>query len=82
MNGARLFPTYRAMEPEKPFTLVVPQSGRVELRARPPHLAILLLLQGCFALAAFLLFRRSRLTALTPTAVRPAPRSTRRELTR
>jgi hypothetical protein len=61
MNGERLFPTYRAMEPDKPFTLVVPPSGRVELTARPPHLAILLLLQGCFALAAFLLFRRFRL---------------------
>jgi hypothetical protein len=61
MNGRRLFPTDRAMEPEKPFTLVVPPSGRVELAARPPHLAILLLLQGVFALAAVLLFRQIRL---------------------
>jgi hypothetical protein len=61
MNGQRLFPSYRAMEPERPFNLVVPASGRVELVSRPPHLAMLLLIQGAFALAAILLFRRFRL---------------------
>jgi hypothetical protein len=60
LNGERLFPGYRAMEPELPFRLTVPASGRVELTARPPHLALLLLLQAVLVLAALGLYRRVR----------------------
>jgi hypothetical protein len=59
MNGQRLFPTYRAMEPDKPFRVVVPASGQIELLARPPHWVALLFVQGLFALLAVLLFRRA-----------------------
>jgi len=61
LDGERLFPRYRAMEPQLPFHLVVPASGRVELSARPPHLALLLAMQGLFAALALLLYRRFRL---------------------
>lgn len=61
MNGERLFPQLRAMEPEMPFRVVVPTGGRVELTARPPHLGLLLSIQGLFALVALLLYRRFRL---------------------
>jgi hypothetical protein len=60
LNGRRLFPQYRAMEPDLPFRLVVPPTGRVELTARPPHLALFLALQASFALVALLLYRRLR----------------------
>jgi hypothetical protein len=59
MNGERLFPSYRPMELNEPFRVVVPPSGQVDLVARPPHLAILLLLQALFALGAVLLYRRA-----------------------
>jgi hypothetical protein len=57
MNGERLFPSYRPMEPDEPFRVVVPSSGRVELVARPPNLAILLFVQASFVLAAIGLYR-------------------------
>jgi hypothetical protein len=60
MNGRRLFPTYRAMEPNQPFRVVVPASGRIELLARPPYLWLLVALQGLFAIVAALLFRWMR----------------------
>ena len=47
---------FQAMEPEKPFHVVAPPGGRLELVARPPHLAILLLIQAAFAAVASLLF--------------------------
>jgi hypothetical protein len=59
MNGQRLFPQYRPMELAEPFRVTVPPSGRIELVARPPHLALMLLGQGLFALVAVLLFRRA-----------------------
>jgi hypothetical protein len=60
MNGQRLFPNDRAMEPTLPFEVTVPSNGRIDLVARPPHLAALLLAQGCFAVLSLLLFRASR----------------------
>lgn len=59
MNGQRLFPEARPMEIEQPFHVVVPPGGRVELVARPPHVAALLLIQALFALGAVLLYRRA-----------------------
>jgi hypothetical protein len=67
MNGRRLFPTYRATEPDKSFQLEVPPSGRIDLMARPPHLGFLLVVQGFFALLALVLFRRTAHSA-APTA--------------
>lgn len=58
MNGQRLFPSYRPMEPNLPFRVVVPPSGRVELVARPPNLGWLLLIQASFLLAAAALYWR------------------------
>jgi hypothetical protein len=63
VNGERLFPTYRVMEPAKPFRVAVPPGGRIELLARPPHLALLIALQAAFALMAALLFRFTRRAA-------------------
>jgi hypothetical protein len=45
------------MEPSLPFNVVVPPDGRVEMVARPPHLTILLVVQGLFAGLAVWLFR-------------------------
>lgn len=59
MNGVRLFPSYRPMELEAPFRVVVPASGRIDLVARPPNLGVLLLVQALLALAAVLLYRRA-----------------------
>ena len=60
MNGERLFPSYRPFEIEKPFQLVVPPSGRIELVARPPHWRLLALIQSLFAVATILLFQMLR----------------------
>jgi hypothetical protein len=46
------------MEPDLPFRVTAPPSGRVELVARPPHLRALLLAQAGFMLATIVLFRR------------------------
>jgi hypothetical protein len=67
MNGARLFPTYRAMEPELPFRVVAPANGRIDLVARPPHLQLLLLLQASAALVTAVLFWRMRGASSPPT---------------
>ncbi|HXE55418.1 MAG TPA: hypothetical protein VN541_20505 [Tepidisphaeraceae bacterium] len=66
MNGQRLFPSYRPMEPDKPFRVIVPSSGRVELIARPPGIAMLLIIQAIFAAAALVLYRRARVLDLLP----------------
>jgi hypothetical protein len=68
MNGQRLFLTYRAMEPDKPFRVVVPPSGQIELLARPPHFGALLLVQGLFALLAVRLLRRAAAGDMAQTA--------------
>ena len=57
MNGRRLFPSYRPMELEMPFRVVVPASGRVELVACPPHLGLMVLIQVFLLIAAALLYR-------------------------
>jgi len=59
-NGEQLFPRARAMEPNQPFRLTLPASGRVELSARPPHAAALFLLQATFFALALVLFRLLR----------------------
>ena len=59
VNGRRPFPSYRPMELEQPFRVVVPGSGRVELVARPPHVELMLLAQGLLLLMAALLYRRA-----------------------
>ena len=46
------------MEPDLPFRVTAPPSGRVELVARPPHVWLLVLAQALFAALAVLLFRR------------------------
>jgi hypothetical protein len=58
MNGERLFPSYRAMEIELPFTVTVPPGGRMEFVARPPYWKALLLMQALFGLAGLVLFVR------------------------
>jgi hypothetical protein len=58
LNGKRLFPDYRPIEPELPFRFRVPPSGKIELVPRPPHATELLLAQAAFALAALLLYLR------------------------
>lgn len=66
VNGERVFPTSRAMEPDLPFRVTVPASGRVELVASPPHVRVLLLAQALFAVATVVLYRR---LAHAPTRV-------------
>ncbi len=57
MDGVRLFPAAREFEIAQPFTVVVPASGRVDLRAEPPGLSRALLVQSlCAALAVALFF--------------------------
>jgi hypothetical protein len=67
MNGERLFPSYRPMELQAPFRVVVPPGGRIDLLIRPPHLWLLIWGQVMFAVVAALLYRRSaRLPAPPP----------------
>jgi hypothetical protein len=74
LNGKQLFPDYRPIEPDLPFKFRVPDSGRVELIPRPPHLAALLGVQAMFALAAALLYLwLSRMSRATSLAGRPLP---------
>jgi hypothetical protein len=68
MNGERLFPAAREFEIAMPFTVVVPASGEMDLRASPPGLLRICLIQALFALlaAALVLFSsrtRARLNA-------------------
>ena len=56
MNGQRLFPAYRPVEIEKPFTVTVPPGGRMEFLARPPRWPLYFLGQGAFVVATALLF--------------------------
>lgn len=56
LNGKRLFPDVRPIETDMPFQFRVPESGRVELVPRPPHLGLLVGLQAMFALAAVALY--------------------------
>jgi hypothetical protein len=74
LNGKQLFPNYRPIEPDLPFTFRVPPSGRVELIPRPPHMAALLSAQALFALGAVALYlglgRRARKKA-SPAGPRP-----------
>lgn len=56
LNGKQLFPDYRAIEPDLPFQFRVPESGKVELLPRPPHLGLFLGVQSFFALAAVALY--------------------------
>jgi hypothetical protein len=58
LNGKQLFPDYRPIEPDLPFKFRVPESGRVDLRPRPPHMAALLAAQALFALLAVALYLR------------------------
>jgi hypothetical protein len=60
MNGERLFPDARAFEIAMPFQVTMPESGRMELLPRPPHLGAILATQLAFAAAAFLLARFAR----------------------
>ena len=55
MNGERLFPGLREFEIAQPFTIVVPPSGEMDLRASPPGLARMIGIQAAFALLALLL---------------------------
>jgi hypothetical protein len=57
VNGRRPFPSYRPMELEKPFRVTVPESGRLELVARPPHVPLMLLAQALLLLMALFLYR-------------------------
>ena len=55
MNGARLFPDAREFEIAQPFTVRVPPTGEMDLRASPPGLARMVTIQAVFALVALLL---------------------------
>jgi hypothetical protein len=56
LNGKQLFPDYRPIEPDLPFKFRVPDSGKVELIPRPPHLGALLAVQALFAAASVALY--------------------------
>jgi hypothetical protein len=55
MNGAPLFPGAREFEIGQPFTVVVPPSGEMDLRASPPGLGRAMAIQAAFAVLALLL---------------------------
>jgi hypothetical protein len=52
LDGAPLFPGLREFDIAAPFTLVVPPSGRVDLRAAPPGVGRALAIQSLFAVTA------------------------------
>ena len=55
MNGAPLFPGAREFEIAQPFTVVVPPSGEMDLRASPRGLGRAIAIQAAFAVLALLL---------------------------